>query len=42
MTYKEKIVEALKELGGHAYLKDIYEVFESISEGELLAKTYKN
>jgi putative restriction endonuclease len=42
MTYKEKIVEALKELGGHAYLKDIYEVFEAISEGELLAKTYKN
>ena len=42
MTYKEKIVEVLKELGGHAYLKDIYEVFEAISEGELLAKTYKN
>lgn len=41
MTYKEKIVDALKKLGGHAYLKDIYEVFEDISRGEPLPKSYK-
>ena len=41
MTYKEKVVESLRKLGGHAYLKDIYEVFEIISQGEPLAKSYK-
>ena len=41
MTYKEKIVEALKILGGHAYLKDIYAVFEDIAYDDVLPKSYK-
>ncbi len=40
MTYKEKVIESLKELGGHAYLNDIYEVFEKISDEEL-PESYK-
>lgn len=40
MTYKERVIESLKELGGHAYLNDIYEVFEKISKIEL-PKSYK-
>lgn len=40
MTYKEKVIESLKELGGHAYLNDIYKVFERIS-GEELPESYK-
>ena len=41
MTYKEKIVEALKILGGHAYLKDIYAVFDDIAYDDVLPKSYK-
>ena len=41
MTYKTKIIESLNQLGGHAYLKDIYEVFESISQDEVLPQSYK-
>lgn len=41
MTYKEKIVKTLEKLGGHAYLKDIYEVFKNISHEESLPKSYK-
>ena len=40
MTYKEKVIESLKEIGGHAYLNDIYEVFEKISDEEL-PESYK-
>ena len=40
MTYKEKVIESLKELGGHAYLNDIYKVFEKISDEEL-PESYK-
>lgn len=35
MTYKEAIVEALKQLGGHAYLKDIYIKFCEIYSEDL-------
>ena len=41
MTYKEKIVEALKILGGHAYLKDIYAVFVDIANDDILPESYK-
>lgn len=41
MTYKEKIIEALNLLGGHAYLNDIYKVFEKSSEDIKLPKSYK-
>ncbi len=41
MTYKDKVVECLNQLGGHAYLKDIYEVFKIISKDEVLPKTYE-
>lgn len=41
MTYKTKIIESLKQLGGHAYLKDIYDVFKNISQGEVLPQSYK-
>lgn len=33
MTYKEAIIEALKQLNGHAYLKDIYQKFIEIYDG---------
>ncbi len=41
MTYKEKTVEALKRLGGHAYLCDIYKVFEELNDNDTLPKSYK-
>lgn len=41
MTYKERIVEALKNLGGHAYLSDIYDAFEKISKDIVLPLSYK-
>ncbi|MBR5246521.1 MAG: HNH endonuclease [Clostridia bacterium] len=41
MTYKEKTIEALKQLGGHAYLSDIYEAFENLNDNEILPKSYK-
>lgn len=41
MKNKDKIVEALKILGGHAYLSDIYNVFENISIGDSLPQSYK-
>lgn len=41
MTYKEKIIEALKQLGGHAYLSDIYEAFEKLSGDITLPSSYK-
>ena len=36
MTYKDGVVEALKRLNGHAYLKDIYIVFEEIFDKPLV------
>lgn len=42
MTYKEGIIEALKKLGGHAYLRDIYHVFEQISGDMDLPPNYKS
>lgn len=41
MTYKEKVIETLQKLGGHAYLSDIYEVFESLSDETELPQNYK-
>ena len=41
VTYKEKIVEVLKKLGGHAYLSDIYNVFEKINGDIILPSSYK-
>lgn len=41
-TYKEIVVEALKKLGGHAYLNDIYKVFVEIKGDEKLPKSYKD
>lgn len=41
MTYKEKVILVLKNLGGHAYLNDIYQEFKKISKGETLAETYQ-
>lgn len=41
MTYKEKITEALKQLGGHAYLGDIYEAFKKINGDMMLPPSYK-
>lgn len=35
MTYKEKIIEALKQLNGHGYLKDIYSVFKNLNNDKL-------
>ena len=35
MTYKEAIIEALKQLNGLAYLKDIYQKFIEIYDGTL-------
>lgn len=35
MTYKEAISKSLKKLGGHAYLTDIYTVFQEIYDGNL-------
>lgn len=35
MTYKEAIIEALKQLNGHAYLRDIYQKFIEIYDGTL-------
>ena len=35
MTHKEAIIEMLKVLGEHAYLKDIYKKFSDIYDGEL-------
>ena len=35
MTHKEAIIETLKVLGGHAYLKDIYKKFSDIYDSEL-------
>lgn len=39
MTYKEKTIEALKRLGGHGYLEDIYSSFQSI-ENVTLPKSW--
>lgn len=36
MTYKEAIIKTLKELNGHAYLKDIYIMFSNIYDKELV------
>lgn len=41
MTYKERIVEVLKKLGGHAYLSDIYNVFEKTNEDIVLPLNYR-
>lgn len=41
MTYKEAIIEALKQLNGHAYLKDIYIKFLEIYK-ESLPKNWKS
>jgi len=41
MNYTEAIVEALERLGGHAYLRDIYEEFQNVYSGEL-SKTWQN
>lgn len=41
MTYKERIINALQQLGGHAYLKDIYKVFENSSEAQSLPDSYQ-
>lgn len=35
MTYKQKVIETLKRLGGHAYYEDIYKMFESLSNEPL-------
>lgn len=40
MTYKEAIIEALKQLNGHAYLKDIYQKFIEIYD-DTLAKNWE-
>lgn len=40
MTYKEAIIKAFQELGGHAYYKDLYEKFKNIYDGNLI-KTWK-
>ncbi len=37
MTYKEAVVMALQQLNGHAYLKDIYIIFEEIYDKPLVA-----
>lgn len=37
MTYKEAIIESLQQLNGHAYLKDIYIVFSTIYDKELVS-----
>lgn len=37
MTYKEAVVKALQQLNGHAYLKDIYIVFEEIYDKALVS-----
>ena len=41
MTYKEITIKALEQLGGHAYLNDIYEVFETLSSDKELPKSFK-
>ncbi|MBE6799760.1 MAG: restriction endonuclease [Ruminococcaceae bacterium] len=41
MTYKDKVIHALEQLNGHAYLSDIYQIFEEISYSETLPKSYK-
>lgn len=41
MTNKEKTIEALKQLGGHAYLRDIYKAFERLSGDTPLPANYK-
>jgi hypothetical protein len=41
MTYKEAIIKALEELGGHAYYSHIYEKFEEIYDSEL-PKSWKS
>ena len=41
MTYKEKIIEVLKSLGGHAYLSDIYAAFYILSADENIPKSYQ-
>lgn len=40
MTYKQKVFETFKRLGGHAYYEDIYKMFESLSN-EPLANDWK-
>ena len=35
MTYKEAILKSLEKLGGHAYLTDIYTVFQEIYDNNL-------
>lgn len=43
MTYKEAIIQALKQLNGHAYLKDIYSAVAEILEvhNQPLVRTWK-
>ena len=41
VTHKEKVVQALKMLGGHAYLKDIYDAFGKLNGDTPLALNYQ-
>lgn len=41
VTYKQKIIEVLKRLGGHAYYEDIYRMFENLTD-EPLANDWKS
>ena len=40
MTYKQKVIEVLEKLGGHAYYEDIYKMFEYLTK-EPLAKDWR-
>lgn len=37
MTYKEAIIKAFQELGGHARNEDLYVKFKEIYDGELIS-----
>lgn len=41
MTHKEKTIESLKILGGHAFLKDIYEVYATLEPDATLSQHYQ-
>lgn len=41
-TYKERVIESLEKLGGHAYYDDIYEMFYSLSDKENLVVSWKS